>query len=131
MRTWGQRRAKQATGFSLVELMIVVAVLGIIAAMYLPRFAGVEGKGKDNIARTEVEAIIKQADFYRDQRGGESFIEADFDTNPGGEVEYPPGMSYNTSDQNWTYDNGVGRALFIDENGSITVDEGDEYGVAG
>ena len=44
-------------GFTLMELLIVVAILGVLAAVVIPRFTGLIGRGETEAASTELEVV--------------------------------------------------------------------------
>ena len=44
-------------GFTLMELLIVVAILGVLAAVVIPRFTGLIGEGESEAASTELEVV--------------------------------------------------------------------------
>lgn len=62
------RRAK-AQGFTLIELMIVVAVVAILAAIAFPSYQDSIMKGRRAEARTAILDLMQQQERYMTQRG--------------------------------------------------------------
>ena len=81
-------------GFTLVELLIVVAILGVLAAVVIPNVVGLMGRGGKQAYSTDAKTIqLAAATFYSDAHGG--FIDAT--SSWGGNESLPaPGIAEKT-----------------------------------
>ena len=59
-------------GFTIVELVVVIAVIAILAAVLIPTFAGVTGKAKDAAFKSELKAAYSQ---YTSEKGTAQEVE--------------------------------------------------------
>ncbi len=55
---------KNKKGFTLIELMIVVAIIGILAALAIPDFMKMMAKSKQSEARTNLSAVYTMQTSY-------------------------------------------------------------------
>lgn len=61
--------ATQAQGFTLVEIMVVVVILGVLSAVIVPNIIGRPDEARVVAARSEVQAIGNALEFYRLDNG--------------------------------------------------------------
>ncbi|MHC4456478.1 MAG: prepilin-type N-terminal cleavage/methylation domain-containing protein [Planctomycetota bacterium] len=58
-------RAK--SGFTLVEILIVVVILGILAAIVIPQFTGASTEAKESALVSDLQSIRSQVELYKIQ----------------------------------------------------------------
>jgi general secretion pathway protein G len=61
---------KRRQGFTLVELVVVVMILGILAAIALPRMVNITGDATDNAVRQSLSSLRDAIETYASQNNG-------------------------------------------------------------
>ena len=61
----GQRRSRRAGGFTLIEIMVVIVILGVLAALVVPRVMSRPDEARVVAARQDVAAIMQALKLYR------------------------------------------------------------------
>jgi len=71
-------RTLKAKGFTLVEILIVVVILGILAAIVIPQFTSASESAKASSLVTQLQTIRSQLELYQLQHNGDYPTQADF-----------------------------------------------------
>ncbi len=88
-RYFARRRRIGSAGFTLVELLVVLAILGLIAAIAVPQTIGYLGRAKSNTAGIQIDNLGAALDLYRldvgrypsDSEGLEALVNSPGDVN--------------------------------------------------
>lgn len=81
-----KRRSGNEKGFTLVELLVVMVIIGLLAALVAPRLFPKLGKGKISAAKAQIELLGQALDQYRLDTGSYPTSEQGLNalvTNPG------------------------------------------------
>ena len=66
----GENMLKDTRGFTLIEIMLVVIIIGILVAMVVPSMSGRSEQARTTAARTDIDANIATAlDLYETDNG--------------------------------------------------------------
>jgi general secretion pathway protein G len=58
------RNRRQSAGFTLIELMIVMAIIGILALMAIPRFSGALRSAREAVLKEDLHTMRDAIDSY-------------------------------------------------------------------
>ena len=61
---------KRESGFTLIELMIVVVIVGILAAIAIPNFMSMQDRAKEGSTKSNMHAVQLAAEDYSVQNDG-------------------------------------------------------------
>lgn len=59
------RNDSRQRGFTLLELLVVLVVLGLLAGMVAPKYFNQLGKSEAKVARSQIAELVKALDIYR------------------------------------------------------------------
>ena len=60
-----ERSKCRQRGFTLIEIMVVVVIIGLLAGLVAPRYFDSVSKSKSKIAKAQIESLDKALDQYR------------------------------------------------------------------
>ncbi|MDN4037963.1 type II secretion system major pseudopilin GspG [Massilia sp. YIM B02443] len=59
------RAAKRSRGFTLVEIMVVVVIIGILGALVVPKLLGRTGESRVTAARVDIATMMQALKLYK------------------------------------------------------------------
>jgi general secretion pathway protein G len=80
------KQMKSKSGFTLVEILIVVVILGILAAIVIPQFTNASTEARENSLKADLQTMRSQIELYKIQHndtlpGGDPATDAQFATD--------------------------------------------------
>lgn len=117
--------------FTLVELMIVVAILGILAAIVLPEFTTQTQQAKEAAAKANLRILREAIERYAVKNNG---IPPGYSGNDTSTMPLPGAFIYKMKNESYLSDipenpfNNLKTLLVIPDAGTFPADAADEYG---
>ncbi len=65
------KKSQRRQGFTLIEVLIVVVILGILAATVLPQFTSANSDAKQSALGQDLQTLRSQIQLYKFQHGGQ------------------------------------------------------------
>lgn len=62
-------KKQKQTGFTIVELLIVIVVIGILATISIVAYNGIQGKARDSQRISDLNAIVKALEIHKANNG--------------------------------------------------------------
>jgi len=60
---------QKQSGFTIVELLIVIVIIGILAGLVITTFVGIQARGRDSERQTDINAVQKQLEAFFATKG--------------------------------------------------------------
>ncbi len=57
-------------GFTIIELLIVIAIIGILATLVLTNFQGAQAKGRDTVRKNDINSLYQKLEESYNEHGG-------------------------------------------------------------
>lgn len=64
-----QQRLRPQTGFTIVELLIVIVVIGILAAIVIVAYNGIQNRANDAVIQSDLNSFAKMISIYQAENG--------------------------------------------------------------
>lgn len=75
------KQLRKESGFTIIELLIVIAIIGILATLVLTNFQGAQAKGRDTVRKNDINSLYQKLEEYYNENGSypdHVLTEADF-----------------------------------------------------
>lgn len=60
---------RKERGFTIIELLIVIAIIGILATLVLTNFQGAQAKGRDTVRKNDINSLYQKMEEYYNENG--------------------------------------------------------------
>lgn len=107
------KQIRKESGFTIIELLIVIAIIGILATLVLTNFQGAQAKGRDTVRTSDINSLYQKMEEFYNENGG----------YPDGALDDTVAVGVNEAEALGTVDvlPGVDEGALTDEDGATIV----------
>lgn len=69
MKWWGRNSKNTIQGFTIVELLIVIVVIAILAAITIVSYNGIQNRAYDTTVQSDLNTLMKKAGLFHAEEG--------------------------------------------------------------
>lgn len=96
------KRRRSSAGFTLIEILLVVVIIGVLAALGVPKLTGHMERARVNAAKSDISAISSAISMYELDNGKFPKNLQDLIKDPGGTMNWMgPYMEHGLPDDPW------------------------------
>lgn len=63
------KQLRKQSGFTIIELLIVIAIIGILATLVLTNFQGAQAKGRDTVRQNNINSVYQKLEEFYNENG--------------------------------------------------------------
>lgn len=129
--------SKVKRGFTLIEILIVVVILGILAAIVIPQFTDASQEAMESSIKSQLQTIRSQIELYRVKNAGSPPATMFDDLVTGDYLQSAPVNPFNSSTVvsgsagatvGWIYNSTTGDIFAVYVNGTTAATAGGDDG---
>ncbi|MGB4151757.1 MAG: prepilin-type N-terminal cleavage/methylation domain-containing protein [Limnochordia bacterium] len=82
-----RRLHQEEHGFTLVELIVVIVILGVLAGLGIQQFGNIQQKARENATKANVRMLLSAARLYLVMEAPESEVQEEFKPGEAGDLD--------------------------------------------
>lgn len=84
-------------GFTIVELLVVIVVIGILAAITIVSYNGITTRASTASAQSAAQSVVQKLEIYNSERGKYPYATSDVTTDPSTSYYVPSSITFTLS----------------------------------
>lgn len=85
------------SGFTIIELLVVIVVIGILAAITIVSYNGITTRANTASAQSAAQSVIQKVEIYNAERGNYPYATSDLTGDPSSSYYVPSSVSFTLS----------------------------------